>query len=226
MHYNLIHPFPISNEQKAKLQIALQNQIHFSPYPQTPKTIAGIDLAYTDEQAIAVVVVMEQHSKQILEVVHHIDNVTEPYIPGMLAFRELPLILQAWEKVTIEPDVVFFDGNGIMHPRRMGIATHTSLFLEKPTIGVAKTYLLGEYETLGEQQGSWERVYDQGEEIGAVLRTQTGVKPVFVSVGNYMTLADVLRLCMGQVGKKSRIPEVVRQADIWTRKLRRELKIK
>jgi deoxyribonuclease V len=223
MRYNSIHSFPINDEQKLKLQKKLQNQICLTPYLHTPNIVAGVDLAYKGERAVAVIVVMEQHSKRILEVVYHVDNVAEPYTPGMLAFRELPLILCAWEKVTIEPDIVFFDGNGLMHPRRMGIATHASFFLEKPTIGVAKTYLLGQYAAVGEQQGDWERVYDQEEEIGAILRTQTGVKPIFVSVGNQMTLVDALRLTMAQVGKVSRIPEVVRQADIWTRKLRKAL---
>jgi deoxyribonuclease V len=223
MRYKQIHRFPISAEFKSKLQEELRSQIKEVSYEGLPRIICGIDLAYHEDKAVAVLLIMDQQTKVIKEIVYHVDFVEEPYVPGMLAFRELPLILRAWEKLSIEPDVVFFDGNGMLHPRRMGIATHASFFLQKPTIGVAKTYLLGTHDELGNDQGDYQYIYDQEECIGAVVRTQTGVKPVYVSVGNLMTLGDAIRLSMEQVGKESRLPEIVRQADIWTRKLRREL---
>ena len=223
MNYFSMHTFPVDDDVKKKLQNELRLQMKIIPYDNDPYIVCGIDLAYHDDKAVAVLIAMDHQTKEIKEIVHHIDRVEEAYMPGMLAFRELPLILKAWEKLSLEPDVVFFDGNGILHPRRMGIATHASFFLQKPTIGIAKTYLLGTHEALDEKQGDYQFIYDQGECIGAIVRTQTGVKPVYVSVGNYITLADAIRLSMDQVGKESRIPEIVRQADIWTRKFRREL---
>jgi deoxyribonuclease V len=223
MRYKQIHRFPLSAELKVKLQEELRSQINEIPYEGTPHMICGVDLAYHEDKAVAVLLIMDHQTKEIKEIVHHVDTIDEPYVPGMLAFRELPLILRAWEKLSIEPDIVFFDGNGMLHPRRMGIATHASFFLQKPTIGVAKTYLLGTHEELGDDRGYYQYMYDLGVRIGAVLRTQTGVKPVYVSVGNQLTLDDAIRLSMEQVGKESRIPEIVRQADIWTRKLRREI---
>jgi deoxyribonuclease V len=222
MDYHQEHPFPVAFEQMITIQCELQTKIKQTLYPSTPTIVCGVDLAYYEHQAVAVLVVMEHKSKQIIEIVHHLDTVPVAYIPGFLAFRELPLILQAWKKLTVKPDVVFFDGNGMLHPRRMGIATHASFFLQKPTIGIAKTYFLGTHDELGDQQGEYQPIYDEGERIGAVVRTQTGVKPVYVSVGNQMTLADAIRLSLEQVGTESRIPEIVRQADIWSRKIRRE----
>lgn len=222
MYYKPIHTFPVEEEQKEAIQADLRNQLNISPYPVTPVLVCGIDLAYKGNLAAAVIIGMDHSTKEIQEMVYHVEEVTEPYVPGMLAFRELPLILKAWEKLTMEPEVVFFDGNGMLHPRRMGIASHASFFLEKPTVGIAKTYLLGEHKPLGYKQGDYELIEHKKEEIGAVLRTQTKVKPVYVSIGNFLTLDDAIRLSMDQVGKVSRLPEIVRQADIYSRKVLRE----
>jgi deoxyribonuclease V len=222
MQYKHIHTFPVEKKQKEVIQANLRKQIVIKPYSDTPKIVCGIDLAYKENLAAAVIVTMNHSSRELLEVVYHVEEVTEPYVPGMLAFRELPLILKAWEKLQFDPEVVFFDGNGMLHPRRMGIASHASFFLEKPTIGIAKTYLLGEHKPLGQKQGEYELIMDKQEEIGAVLRTQTGVKPVYVSVGNLLTLQDAIRVSMEQVGKISRLPEIVRQADIYSRKVLRK----
>lgn len=222
MNYQPIHTFPVMEKQKKAIQENLRNQIAVVPYPAAPKIVCGIDLAYKENLAAAVIIAMNHSTKEILEVVYHVEEVTEPYVPGMLAFRELPLILKAWEKLTKEPEVVFFDGNGMLHPRRMGIASHASFFLKKPTVGIAKTYLLGEHKPLGYKQGDYELIEHKKEEIGAVLRTQTKVKPVYVSIGNFLTLDDAIRLSMEQVGKISRLPEIVRQADIYSRKVLRE----
>lgn len=154
--------------------------------------------------------------------VHHQEKVPFEYVPGFLAFRELPVFLHAWEKLSTEPDLVFFDGNGILHPERVGIATHASFFIDKPTIGVAKNPFIGEFEEPTPEQGSHSPIFDQGEVIGAVVRTQTRVKPVYVSVGNRIDLAGAIRLVMHYVGKESRVPEIIRQADQETRKLRKK----
>jgi deoxyribonuclease V len=222
MKYKAIHTFPVPDDQKKHIQTEFAKRIVMSTYSHTPDIVCGIDLAYQADQAAAILVVMNHKSKEILEMVSHCETVDEPYVPGMLAFRELPLILKAWGQLTIEPEVVFFDGNGMLHPRRMGIATHASFFLQKPTIGIAKTYLLGEHEELNKNQGDYQLIRDRQEVIGAILRTQTNVKPVYISVGNYVTLEDAIRLSLEQVGNISRIPEIVRQADIYSRKILRE----
>lgn len=222
MHYRSIHTFPLEDEQKEAIQANLKKQLIITPYLVTPAIVCGIDIAYKGNLAAAVIIAMDHSTKEIKEMVYHVDEVSEPYVPGMLAFRELPLILKAWEKLTMDPEVVFFDGNGILHPRRLGIASHASFFLEKPTVGIAKTYLLGEHKPLASTRGAFEWIKEQEEVIGAIVRTQTGVKPVYVSIGNYLTLDDAVRLSMEQVGEISRLPEIVRQADIYSRKILRE----
>jgi deoxyribonuclease V len=222
MHYKSIHTFPVAEDQKKAIQVQLKDQLVITPFSVTPVLICGIDIAYKEDLAAAVIVAMDHSTKEIQEMVYHVERVTEPYVPGMLAFRELPLILKAWGKLNLEPEVVFFDGNGMLHPRRMGIASHASFFMGKPTVGIAKTYLMGEHQPLGMEQGEFEWIKDQEEVIGAIVRTQTGVKPVYVSIGNYLTLEDAVRLSMEQVGKISRLPEIVRQADIYSRKVLRE----
>lgn len=222
MNIHLIHSFPLSLNEMQQTQQKLQKHIHITPYHDEPNYVAGIDLAYKENHAIAVIVIMDYSSRHIIETVYQIDEVTQPYTPGYLAFRELPLILEAWKKVTHEPDIVFFDGNGILHPKRMGLATHASFFIEKPTIGIAKTPFIGTYDEPAKAQGSYSYIYDQEEIIGATLRTQQSVKPVFVSVGNHIDLASTIRLSMNLVGNESRIPEITRQADILTRKLRKK----
>lgn len=200
-----------------QIQRNLRMDIDRNAYNQTPKFVAGVDLAYKGQQAIAVIVVMETMTQEIVEVKYALDKVSHEYVPGFLAFRELPIFLQAWDQLEIDPDLVFFDGNGILHPQRVGIATHASFFIEKPTIGIAKTYFLGSYKDPSAYQGSYEPIYDKDEMIGAVLRTQTNVKPVFVSIGNRVTLEEAIHWSMYFVGENSRIPEITRQPDLLSR---------
>ncbi|SHE33926.1 Endonuclease V [Seinonella peptonophila] len=222
MKVNHVHSFSLSIPEMKNKQRELQQKIEIAPYHGTPTFVAGVDVAYHQQMGIAVIIVMDFKSMQVVEQVWQIDQVTQEYIPGLLAFRELPLILTAWKKVTIEPEIVFFDGNGILHPNRVGIATHASFFLEKPTVGIAKTPFIGHYLEPDPQRGSYTFIYEQDEMIGASLRTQPNVKPVYISVGNLIDLDSSIHLSMQLVGKTSRIPEITRQADILTRKIRRE----
>ncbi|TCS96574.1 endonuclease V [Hazenella coriacea] len=217
-----LHSFDLTRTEMEALQLQLQSQIQITPYSGQPQIVAGVDLAYFDNQAIAVIVAMDVATKKVIETVSYMDTVSNDYIPGFLAFRELPLFLEAWKKLKSSPDLVFFDGNGILHPHRVGIATHASFWIDKPTIGIAKTPMIGTYQTPSPVQGSYEWIYDQDEIIGAVLRTQTDVKPVYVSVGNRVTLQNTIDFTMHWVGNKSRIPEITRQPDLLTRELRRD----
>ncbi|AUS08891.1 endonuclease V [Laceyella sacchari] len=224
MNINAIHSFDLSLDEMKAIQQSLRQQIRLTPYPGQPKDVAGVDLAYfpDDRRAVAVIVIMDYATQHIKEAVYHIDEVVQEYVPGFLAFRELPLFLKAWEKLHYEPDLVFFDGNGRLHPERVGLATHASFFIDKPTIGIAKTHFIGEYPEPQKSQGSVEWIKDQGDVVGAVLRTQDGVKPIYVSVGNYIDLPSALRLTQHFVGKESRIPEIVRQADLLSKQLRKQ----
>jgi deoxyribonuclease V len=178
----------------------------------TVETVAGIDTGYSKGMAKAAVVSLKYPSLEPLEQAISLRPVNFPYIPGLLSFREAPLILEAFEKLKQSPDLLIIDGHGIAHPRRFGIACHIGLLLDVPSIGCAKTLLLGEYDEPCPEQGGFSYLKDQEEIIGAVLRTRSNVKPVFVSIGHKVNLKDsikfVLNCCCGY-----RLPETTRRAD-------------
>ncbi len=178
----------------------------------TVETVAGIDTGYSKGMARAAVVSLKYPSLEPLAQAISLRPVNFPYIPGLLSFREAPLILEAFEKLKQSPDLLIIDGHGIAHPRRFGIACHIGLLLDVPSIGCAKTLLLGEYDEPCPEQGGFSYLKDQGEIIGAVLRTRSNVKPVFVSIGHKVNLKDsikfVLNCCRGY-----RLPETTRRAD-------------
>ncbi len=216
--------------------LAVQNQLQSRldcrdrfPIEQT-KTVAGVDLAYWNQEekefAVCCIVVIDCHSHEILEKQHSFGEITVPYIPSFLAFRELPLVMETVKKLAISPDVYLFDGNGYLHPRHMGIASQASFALDTPTIGVAKTYFRADGVTecpdVPAAAGSTADIVIQGEIWGKVLRTHDDVKPVFVSVGNYISLASAVWLTMSFVSKESRIPIPTRIADLETHIWRKE----
>ncbi|MFH0846842.1 MAG: deoxyribonuclease V, partial [Chloroflexota bacterium] len=159
------------------------------------------------------VVVLSYPELKPVETVLFRGEINFPYVPGFLSFREAPLVLKAFERLTKSPDLVMVDGQGLAHPRRLGIASHLGLLLNLPTIGCAKSWLCGEYEVPPESAGSFTPLLDRGEVIGTVLRSRTGVKPLFVSVGHKIKLESatrwVLRCCCGL-----RLPEPTRLAHL------------
>jgi len=178
----------------------------------TVETVAGIDTGYRNGMSQAGVVSLKYSSLEPLEQAISLRPVNFPYIPGLLSFREAPVILEALAKLTQAPDLLIFDGHGTAHPRRFGLACHIGLLVDIPSIGCAKNKLLGEYDEPGPERGSFSFLTDQGEIIGAVLRTRNNVKPVFVSIGHSVDLQDcihfVLNCCRGY-----RLPETTRRAD-------------
>ncbi len=178
----------------------------------TVETVAGIDTGYRNGMAKAAVVSFKYPSLEPLEQAVSLRPVNFPYIPGLLSYRETPVILEAFEKLKQCPDLLIIDGHGIAHPRRFGIACHIGLLLDVPSIGCAKTLLVGEYDEPCPEQGGFSYLKDQGEIIGAVLRTRSNVKPVYVSIGHSVDLQDcihfVLNCCRG-----FRLPETTRRAD-------------
>lgn len=198
---------------------------------ETIKTIAGVDLAYwkkgTKEYAVCCIVVLEKESKCITESKFSFGEVNVPYIPGCLAFRELPLILETTQKLNSAPDLYMFDGNGYLHPRHMGIATHASFFLNKPTIGVAKNYYKikdVEYSMPSNEKFAYTDIVVDGEIYGRVLRTMKDVRPIFLSIGNYIDLDSATKLVCELTNDESHIPIPTRLADIETHKMREILK--
>lgn len=194
------------------------------------QTVAGIDLAYwnhgEDEYAVCCIVVLDQKTRQVTESRYSFGRVEVPYIPGCLAFRELPLILETVKKLTARPDLYFFDGNGYLHSRRMGIATHASFYLERPTIGVAKKYhkVNGvDFTMPANEKYAYTDILLDEEVCGRALRTHKDVKPVFVSVGNYIDLDTATELVCRFVNEESHIPLPTRLADLETHRRRREL---
>lgn len=188
------------------------------------KLVAGVDLAYWkqggEEYAVCCIVVIDTATHAVVEKQHCSGRVEVPYMPGFLAFRELPLILKTAEMLKASPDIFIFDGNGYLHPRHMGIATHASFYLRKPTVGIAKTYFRVDRQTdyiePENAAGSYTDIVIGGEVYGRALRTHRDVKPIFVSVGNDISLDTACTLAMQLTDKESHIPLPTRLADLET----------
>lgn len=187
------------------------------------RLIAGADVSYTrgDARFFAAVVLWDAETRETVEIATNVGASPFPYVPGYLSFRELPTLLDAFGRLRRTPDCAMFDGQGIAHPRRFGLACHGGMILGLPSLGVAKTRLVGEHKAPGARPGAWAPLVDKGETVGAALRTRSGVKPVFVSAGDRIDLetaiALALRCCAGR-----RIPEPTRLAHIAVNALRRE----
>ncbi len=219
-----MHSWDLAASEAIKLQKNLGAKVICRGKPKKIKTIAGADLCFdkSRELGFCCITLMSYPDLEILQVYSYYDKVTFPYIPGLLSFREGPLFLKTFEKLEKSPDLIVFDGQGIAHPRRLGIASHMGLILDIPTIGCAKSKLTGEYKEPGLKKGDRSFLYDKsGKDIlGIVLRTRDNVKPVFVSPGYKVGLKESAEIIMTCV-KKYRIPEPVRMADIEVGKYKR-----
>ncbi len=191
------------------------------------KNVAGVDLAYWKynevEYAVCCISVIDYSSQNIVENVSSMGEIDFPYIPGCLAFRELPLILETVKKLKNTPELYIFDGNGYLHPHHMGIATHAGIYLNKPTIGVAKSYYKIDNTNFimpENIEGAYTDIVIHGNIYGRALRTHKNVKPIFISVGNYIDLETSTQIISGLVTKESHIPMPTRLADIETHKIR------
>lgn len=197
-----------------QIQRELAQQTIIEGKPDSVKIIAASDVAFSraDDTAFGAVVVLSFPDFEVLEIHTGAERIRFPYIPGFLSFREAPLLLKLYEKVKLTPDVVMIDGQGIAHPRRLGLAAHIGLFLRVPTIGVAKSHLFGRYDMPGPRKGNCSYLYDGDEIIGVVLRTRDSVKPVFVSPGNLISVDAAAEIALA-CATKYRIPEPTRLAD-------------
>ncbi len=175
--------------------------------------VAGVDVGFekSTNTGKAAISVLRLSNLKVMETAVGKSHLTFPYVPGLLSFREIPVILKALNKLQITPDILLCDGQGIAHPRRLGIACHLGIITNIPAIGVAKTRLVGQHGEVPEQKGKWCQLKDKGEIIGAVLRTRKNVKPLYISAGHRISLETSIKIVM-QCITRFRLPETTRQA--------------
>ena len=213
MEIRPLHVWDLNPLQACETQNQLAGRIQRAGKVINPSTIAGIDVSASRSSAAgrAAIVVLDYNSLKPIDGAICEGDISFPYIPGLLSFREAPLIIEAWKGLSIRPDVMMVDGQGIAHPRRFGIASHLGLLLDIPAIGCAKSRLIGNHTEPGEKAGSNTPLIDRDEIIGAVVRTKSGVKPLYISIGHKIALEDcihiILTCCRGY-----RLPEPIRMA--------------
>ncbi|SDY71487.1 Endonuclease V [Micromonospora pattaloongensis] len=184
------------------------------PGPTEPETIAGLDVAYADDDSrlAAAVVVLDARTLTVIDSAVTTGRPAFDYVPGLFAFRELPALLAALDQLRVVPELLVCDGHGLAHPRRLGLACHLGVLTGLPTMGVGKTPLIGTWEPPAGHRGAWSPLRDGDETVGRVLRTREGVKPVFVSVGHRMGLDNACARTLA-LTPRYRLPETTRQAD-------------
>lgn len=204
----------IQEELRKKISLSFtQNEIHY---------VAGCDVAYTSTKSIASIAVLEFPELKLVDFSFHVGKISFPYVAGFLAFREAPSIVTAIAKLTKNVDIFILDGHGIAHPRKMGLATYTGILIGKPTIGCAKSLLVGSCNDCQDKKGSFSYILFDDEIVGACLRTREGTKPVFISPGNHIDLENSIRIIL-QCTTHYRIPEPLRIAHLMANRMRKLL---
>lgn len=213
MHIQHLHEWDLPPQEAIALQSQLADQLIADRPLDLPtiRSVAGVDVSVKDGISQAAVVVSSYPDLQPIETVRAQRPTSYPYIPGLLTFREGPVLEDALQQLQHEPDVFVFDGMGQIHPRRMGIAAHMGLWLQRPTIGCGKTHLIGEYDAPALEKGSYAPLHYQGQQLGVVLRTRTNVKPVYISVGHLADLETAVQFTLS-VTPRYRLPEPIRMA--------------
>lgn len=196
-----------------------KSRVLTGPLQKEPEFIAGVDAAFSEDRVFAAACLYRYPELTVLEQAAAVKQMVFPYVPGYLFFREGPAIIAALGKLKRKPDVILLDGQGIAHPRGIGSASHLGVLLDIPTIGCAKTRLVGEYQDPGERKGDWTELQCNGRTVGAVLRTRDRVQPLFLSPGHWIDLPDAIRIALDCVGRY-RIPEPLRCADMLSRRMK------
>lgn len=222
MKIRRLHRWDVLPAEAARIQQSLQRRLALGEYRGTIETVAGMDVSYDRHSPVvyAAVVVMRLGDRQVVETATAVSQATFPYVPGLLSFRESPAVLRALQRLRHRPDCLLCDGHGIAHPRRFGLACHLGLLLNLPSIGCAKSLLVGEYREPARKRGSFKILYDKGEQIGIILRTRDGVEPVYVSPGYRLTLKQAQEIVLRAHGGY-RLPEPTRQAHLLVNAIRR-----
>jgi len=213
MQFQELHPWKVSPKEAIGIQEELRSQVIREDRFDPPKSVAGVDVGFEDdgETTRAAVAVLGFPDLSLREWTLARRPTEFPYVPGLLSFREVPAILDALSQLETLPDLLVCDGHGLAHPRRFGLACHLGLLVNLPTIGVGKSRLVGHHPPVGSERSSWQPLEDHDEIIGAVLRTRTGVKSVYISIGHRFSLKSALEFIMSCT-PKYRLPEPVRQA--------------
>lgn len=224
MRFEQIHRWNLTPRAAIALQQRLRERVARIPTHRLPANplAAGTDVSCDphSDRIVAIVVLMALPGCDVVETQTVVAKAKFPYVPGLLSFRELPVLLRCFRKLRHTPDVVMADGHGLAHPRRFGIASHLGLILDLPALGCAKSILCGKHAPLGIERGATAALSDRGETIGCALRTRRGVRPVYVSVGHKLNLAAAVDLVL-RCAPRFRLPEPTRQAHIRSNALRR-----
>ncbi|HEX6940403.1 MAG TPA: deoxyribonuclease V [Longimicrobiales bacterium] len=219
-----LHPWDVPIAEAREIQERLRERLVLEPPAGfAPRLVAGADLSiqWKNDRGYAGIVTLDADSLETVEESTAVVPVTFPYVPGFLSFRELPPLAAAWEQLERRPDAVIFDGHGIAHPRRFGLACHGGVLLDVPSVGCAKSLLIGEHGPLGEERGATAEITIEGEVVGMAVRTRDRVKPVYVSPGHRMDLPTAVSLVL-RMGAGFREPETTRRAHRLVKALRRK----
>jgi deoxyribonuclease V len=222
MEFTQLHSWDMTPAEARELQKALAARVDASTPLGPWETVAAADVSYNkySEWLYAAVVVVRAGTFELVERVGVVGKATFPYVPGLLSFREAPVVLEAFRKLKARPDVVLCDGHGIAHPRRLGLACHLGLWLELPTIGCAKSRLCGTYDEPGPERGDRSPLVDRGEVVGAVVRSRSRVSPLFVSPGHRCDLESAVAVTLA-TSVKYRLPVPARLAHEYVNDIRR-----
>jgi len=225
MKFPVLHSWDLTPAAAIALQRELATRVLLeNRLPAAPRCVAGVDVSYRlhGSRFHAAVVLLTYPQLTLIETASAVGEVQFPYVPGLLSFRELPILLEAFRRLQTPPELILVDGQGIAHPRRFGLASHLGLWLDRPTIGCAKSRLTGSHADPPPRRGSRTPLLDDGEQIGTVLVTRDRVKPLFISPGHLVDQATAVDLVLACTGRY-RMPEPTRQAHLLSNRLRREL---
>ena len=220
MKVNALHSWKVTIAEAYEIQRSLAPMVIRNGTPNVPRFIAGTDISHPNSRGMARGAVIVLRFPELVLAAETVveEEVDFPYVPGLLSFRETPLILTAFHKLKLTPDIIIADAQGIAHPRRLGMASHLGLLLDIPTIGCAKAILCGSHSDLSEEPGAQAPIVDRGEVIGAALRTKQNTKPVYISIGHRVSLKAAIHLVMACC-KGYRLPEPTRLAHMAAGKL-------
>lgn len=213
MPFNALHSWQVTAQEAIAIQESLRDQVICEDRFGDIQTVAGIDVGFEEGGGItrAAVVVLRFPELELVETSVVRRPTTFPYIPGLLSFREAPAVLEAIDRLHTLPDLLICDGQGIAHPRRLGLASHLGLWTDIPSIGAAKSRLIGQHEPVHEARGDWQPLWDAGELIGAALRARPGAKPLYISTGHRIGLETAIGMVLACT-RAYRLPEPTRQA--------------